>query len=89
MGNFHELDIFRTLEKAELKLSLYEIFLCEIVPGCVPKHISLIWPNSGDVEVAVHFENFMCHDANWLTVIVVVRKDGVRMIQRSAWNVRD
>ncbi len=62
-GNSREIGIFQTFEMTELKWFLYEIFLCESFPGCVPKGISIIWPNSQVMgKGAVLFENFMRHD---------------------------
>ncbi len=36
-SNSHEIGIFQTLEMTELKLSLYEICLCELFQGAFPK----------------------------------------------------
>ncbi len=36
LGNSHKIRIFQTLEMTELKLSLYEIFLCESFQGAFP-----------------------------------------------------
>ncbi len=37
IGNSHEIGIFQTLEMTKLKLSLYEIFLCESFQGVFQK----------------------------------------------------
>ncbi len=49
-----------------------------IIPGCVPKDISIIWPNSPVMGKGQCILKVSCAMA--MTVIVVVHKGGARMI---------